>query len=145
MTSFNGVTIRGAVMVRSSPRRQKDSAVPLSQPRAIRPASTRGPLGRAAIPTATSRGAPITWAADVAIRKVPPLMTQLDTHAISTTRNLPDEAPTTTMQGEASQGLARHFRFHDPKLAERFSRGKMPMTTLYEAYFDGRADLVGDF
>lgn len=41
-------------------------------------------------------------------------------------------------------GIDRFLRFHDAKLAEKFARGKVPMTTLYEAYFDGEVDLVGD-
>jgi cyclopropane fatty-acyl-phospholipid synthase-like methyltransferase len=45
---------------------------------------------------------------------------------------------------EARQGIERHLRFHDVKLAERFAKGKVPMTTLYEAYFDGEVDIVGD-
>src|SRR4051812_38815653 len=45
---------------------------------------------------------------------------------------------------EARHGIERHLRFHDAKLAERFAKGKVPMTTLYEAYFDGEVDLVGD-
>jgi cyclopropane fatty-acyl-phospholipid synthase-like methyltransferase len=44
-------------------------------------------------------------------------------------------------QGE---GIERFLRFHDSKLAQKFARGKVPMTTLYEAYFDGEIDIVGD-
>lgn len=46
--------------------------------------------------------------------------------------------------GRARAGIERHLRFHDYKLAEKFARGKVPMTTLYEAYFDGQVDIVGD-
>ncbi len=45
---------------------------------------------------------------------------------------------------ELRKGIERHLRFHDAKLAERFAKGKVPMTTLYEAYFDGEVDIVGD-
>ena len=41
-------------------------------------------------------------------------------------------------------GIDRHLRFHDIKLAEKFAAGKVPMTTLYEAYFNGEVDIVGD-
>ncbi len=51
-----------------------------------------------------------------------------------------DEAPS----AELRRGIERHLRFHDAKLAERFAKGKVPMTTLYEKYFDGEVDIVGD-
>lgn len=51
------------------------------------------------------------------------------------------EAP---ISARAAKGIERHLRFHDYKLAEKFARGKVPMTTLYEAYFDGQVDIVGD-
>jgi cyclopropane fatty-acyl-phospholipid synthase-like methyltransferase len=54
---------------------------------------------------------------------------------------LENEAP---ISGKAGAGIERHLRFHDIGLAERFARGKVPMTALYEAYFDGRVDLIGD-
>lgn len=41
-------------------------------------------------------------------------------------------------------GLAKHLRFHDLALAERFAKGKVPMAHLYEAYFDGKVDIVSD-
>ncbi|HEY8074446.1 MAG TPA: class I SAM-dependent methyltransferase [Labilithrix sp.] len=45
---------------------------------------------------------------------------------------------------ELRHGIGKHLRFHDAKLAERFAKGKVPMTTLYEKYFDGEVDIVGD-
>lgn len=46
--------------------------------------------------------------------------------------------------GEQPTGIDRFLRFHDKKLAERFAKGRVPMTTLYEAYFDGEVDIIGD-
>ncbi|MEY2931690.1 MAG: hypothetical protein RL033_2439 [Pseudomonadota bacterium] len=40
--------------------------------------------------------------------------------------------------------LTDHISFRDPKLAARYARGRMPMATLYEAYFDGDLDIPGD-
>lgn len=53
-------------------------------------------------------------------------------------------SPESTVHGKAGSGVERHLRFHDAKLAERFAKGKVPMTTLFEAYFDGHVDIVGD-
>jgi len=52
-----------------------------------------------------------------------------------------DQAP---ISGQERIGIEKYLRFHDRKLAEKFSRGKVPMTTLYEAYFDGQVDILGD-
>jgi len=46
--------------------------------------------------------------------------------------------------GEKGGGIEKYLRFHDTKLAERFARGKVPMTALYEAYFNGHVDIIGD-
>ncbi|AKV00753.1 Cyclopropane-fatty-acyl-phospholipid synthase [Labilithrix luteola] len=51
------------------------------------------------------------------------------------------EAP---KSGRTGAGIDRFLRFHDYKLAEKFHKGKVPMTTLYEAYFDGQVDITGD-
>src|SRR5687768_11804278 len=40
--------------------------------------------------------------------------------------------------------LTDHVTFRDPKLAARYARGRIPMATLYEAYFDGDLDIPGD-
>ena len=40
--------------------------------------------------------------------------------------------------------LTDHITFRDEKLAARYARGRMPMATLYEAYFDGDLDIPGD-
>ena len=45
---------------------------------------------------------------------------------------------------KAGAGIEKYLRFHDAKLAARFAKGKVPMTTLFEAYFDGHVDIVGD-
>ena len=37
--------------------------------------------------------------------------------------------------------LADHVAFSDPKLAARYASGKIPMTTLFEAYLDGLVDI----
>ncbi len=58
--------------------------------------------------------------------------------------NLSEGSPQSTVHGKAGAGIERHLRFHDAKLAERFAKGKVPMTTLFEAYFDGQVDIVGD-
>jgi sphingolipid C9-methyltransferase len=54
------------------------------------------------------------------------------------------EGPDSSVNGKAGAGIERHLRFHDAKLAARFAKGKVPMTTLFEAYFDGHVDIVGD-
>jgi len=51
------------------------------------------------------------------------------------------EAPAS---GTTGAGIERHLRFHDASLAAKFARGKVPMTDLYEAYFNGQVDIVGD-
>jgi len=57
-------------------------------------------------------------------------------------KNLPEnEAP---ISGTAGAGIERHLRFHDAALADRFARGKVPMVDLYEAYFNGKVDIVGN-
>lgn len=40
--------------------------------------------------------------------------------------------------------LTDHILFRDEKLAARYAQGRMPMATLYEAYFDGDLDIPGD-
>jgi cyclopropane fatty-acyl-phospholipid synthase-like methyltransferase len=55
--------------------------------------------------------------------------------------HLPSDPP---VSGQAGAGIERHLRFHDEKLAAAFARGKVPMTTLYEAYFNGQVDIIGD-
>lgn len=40
--------------------------------------------------------------------------------------------------------ITDHFRFNDRKLARKYKTKKIPMATLYEAYFDGDVDLVSD-
>jgi cyclopropane fatty-acyl-phospholipid synthase-like methyltransferase len=40
--------------------------------------------------------------------------------------------------------LSDHVVFNDPKLERRWGDGPVPMTTLYEAYFDGAIDIPGD-
>jgi sphingolipid C9-methyltransferase len=40
--------------------------------------------------------------------------------------------------------LTEHITFRDKKLAARYTRRRMPMATLYEAYFDGDLDIPGD-
>ncbi len=37
-----------------------------------------------------------------------------------------------------------HLVFNDAKLRDKYARRRMPMTTMYEAYFDGAIDIVGD-
>ena len=67
-------------------------------------------------------------------------------HAIRTQPQPPHhaapEAPPRNHRERA--GVEQHLRFHDAKLAEKFARGKVPITTLYEAYFDGKVDIPGD-
>lgn len=69
-------------------------------------------------------------------------------HTPSTTTNgtsHSDVAPHSGQQKHVKgEGIERFFRFHDHNLAAAFAKGKVPMTTLYEAYFDGKCDLVGD-
>jgi cyclopropane fatty-acyl-phospholipid synthase-like methyltransferase len=40
--------------------------------------------------------------------------------------------------------LTDHVVFHDKKLAARYADKRIPMSTLYEAYFDGALDIPGD-
>lgn len=40
--------------------------------------------------------------------------------------------------------LTDHVVFHDPKLAAKFANDKIPIDTLWEAYFDGAIDIPGD-
>jgi cyclopropane fatty-acyl-phospholipid synthase-like methyltransferase len=40
--------------------------------------------------------------------------------------------------------LTDHVAFHDQSLAARYANGRIPMATLYEAYFDGDVDIPGD-
>jgi cyclopropane fatty-acyl-phospholipid synthase-like methyltransferase len=40
--------------------------------------------------------------------------------------------------------LTDHIVFNDPKLAAKYANGKIPMSTLFEAYFDGALDIPGD-
>ena len=40
--------------------------------------------------------------------------------------------------------LTDHVVFHDPKLAQRYASGRIPIDTLFEAYFDGAIDIPGD-
>lgn len=40
--------------------------------------------------------------------------------------------------------LTDHVVFHDKKLARKYADRRIPMTTLYEAYFDGAIDIPGD-
>ena len=56
----------------------------------------------------------------------------------------PTNGKASKSQGEERSGIEKHLRFHDAKLAQRFAKGRVPMTTLYEAYFDGEVDIVGD-
>lgn len=71
---------------------------------------------------------------------------------LSAIRNTPEkEAPHTNgtsahaqTNGTPGVGVERHLRFHDEKLAARFASGKVAMSTLFEAYFNGEVDIVGD-
>ncbi len=40
--------------------------------------------------------------------------------------------------------LTDYVVIHDQKLAKKFANDRMPIDTLYEAYFDGAIDIVGD-
>ncbi len=40
--------------------------------------------------------------------------------------------------------LTDYVVFHDPKLAKRFANDRIPIDTLWEAYFDGALDIPGD-
>lgn len=40
--------------------------------------------------------------------------------------------------------LTNHVVFNDPNLARRYADSRIPMSTLYEAYFDGAIDIPGD-
>ena len=40
--------------------------------------------------------------------------------------------------------ITDHVTFHDKKLEARCARGPIPMSHLYEAYFDGDVDIAGD-
>ena len=40
--------------------------------------------------------------------------------------------------------LTDHVVFNDKKLAQRYAHKRIPMATLYEAYFDGDIDIPGD-
>jgi cyclopropane fatty-acyl-phospholipid synthase-like methyltransferase len=40
--------------------------------------------------------------------------------------------------------LTDYVQFNDSKLAAKYSSGKIPMATLFEAYFDGAIDITGD-
>jgi cyclopropane fatty-acyl-phospholipid synthase-like methyltransferase len=40
--------------------------------------------------------------------------------------------------------LSKHVIFHDDALARRYAANKMPIDTLFEAYFDGALDIPGD-
>jgi cyclopropane fatty-acyl-phospholipid synthase-like methyltransferase len=40
--------------------------------------------------------------------------------------------------------ITDYFRFNDPQLEKKYTRKKIPMATLYEAYFNGDVDLKGD-
>ena len=42
------------------------------------------------------------------------------------------------------ESISQYFRFNDQKLARKYKKKKIPMATLYEAYFDGDVDLVAD-
>src|SRR5215510_3300787 len=48
------------------------------------------------------------------------------------------------LEASPSAQLSDHVVFHEPGLAARYARGRMPMATLYEAYFDGALDIPGD-
>ena len=40
--------------------------------------------------------------------------------------------------------LTDYVVFNDKKLAKKYAKGRIPMATLYEAYFDGAIDIPGD-
>jgi sphingolipid C9-methyltransferase len=40
--------------------------------------------------------------------------------------------------------LSDHVVFNDKRLAARYEKGRIPMATFYEAYFDGKIDIPGD-
>jgi cyclopropane fatty-acyl-phospholipid synthase-like methyltransferase len=42
------------------------------------------------------------------------------------------------------KSLTDHIVFNDNKLAKKYAKGRIPMATLYEAYFDGAIDIPGD-
>ncbi|MEY4508024.1 MAG: hypothetical protein RLZZ450_146 [Pseudomonadota bacterium] len=42
------------------------------------------------------------------------------------------------------KGLSDYVLFKDPKLAARYTNKKIPISTLFEAYFDGAVDFRGD-
>ena len=42
------------------------------------------------------------------------------------------------------KSLSDYVVFNDKKLARKYSRSRIPMATLYEAYFDGAIDIPGD-
>jgi sphingolipid C9-methyltransferase len=44
----------------------------------------------------------------------------------------------------AMSKLTDYVVFHDQKLAAKFANGRMPIDTLWEAYFDGALDIPGD-
>ena len=43
-----------------------------------------------------------------------------------------------------TQLLTDYVTFNNRKLAERYANTRIPMSTLYEAYFDGAIDIPGD-
>lgn len=45
---------------------------------------------------------------------------------------------------EAMKSLSDYVVFNDKKLARKYARERIPMATLYEAYFDGAIDIPGD-
>ncbi len=53
-------------------------------------------------------------------------------------------AATKKARSSAPSKLTDFIQFHDEKLAARYARGRIPMATLYEAYFDGALDILGD-
>ncbi len=65
---------------------------------------------------------------------------------LSTTERLEAEAPTRQIATGSlrTTKLTDHVVFKDERLAARYTHKRIPMATLYEAYFDGDIDIPGD-
>ena len=56
----------------------------------------------------------------------------------------PGPGPIFSRRSTSMNQLSTHVRFHDNKLARRYAVEKIPIDTLFEAYFDGALDIPGD-
>jgi cyclopropane fatty-acyl-phospholipid synthase-like methyltransferase len=73
-------------------------------------------------------------------------------HAISTHASIaPDGSPNAALQlaqssrsAELATSLSDHVVFNDEKLARKYASEPIPISILYEAYFDGSIDIPGD-